>query len=150
MPLCHLRRRAIAAALLIGVAGCKGAPSLPMAPSDLTSGVSIYEHANFLGDSALLTTSYRDLSDFKGPCEHSDTDANGNTSSTYDWSDCVSSIRVAQGWRAVIYRDSNYRGQSVEVNADAPNLQLVPGTCSHDGLNDCMTSIKVIAPGQAF
>ena len=146
MPLCHRRRRAIAVALLIGMAGCKAAPSLPTAPSDLTNGVSIYEDANFLGDSALLTASTKDLADFKGPCEHSDTDGNGNTSFSYDWSDCVSSIRVAQGWRAVIYRDSNYRGQSVEVNADAPNLQLVAGTCSHDGLNDCVTSIKIIAP----
>jgi hypothetical protein len=146
MGLCMPRRRGIAVALLVGMAGCKGAPSLPMAPSDLTSGVSIYEDANFLGDSALLTASTKDLADFKGPCEHSDTDGNGNTSFSYDWSDCVSSIRVAQGWRAVIYRDSNYRGQSVEVNADAPNLQLVSGTCSHDGLNDCVTSIKIIAP----
>ena len=88
-------------------------PSLPTAPSDLTSGVSIYEHANFSGDSALLTTSYTNLSEFKGPCEHCDTDANGSVLYTYDWNDCVSSVKLAQGWRAVIYRDSNYRGQAV-------------------------------------
>jgi len=149
MPLCLPRRRGIAIALLIGMAGCETL-SLPTAPSDLISGVSIYEHANFLGDSALLTASSTDLSDFRGPCEHSDTDANGTTSFTYDWNDCVSSVRVAQGWWAVIYRDSNYRGQSREVTADLPNLQLAAGTCSHDGLNDCVTSIKVIAPGRAF
>ena len=142
----QLPRRAIAIALLIGIAGCEGAPRLPAAPSDLTSGVSIYEHANFLGDSALLTISYTDLSDFKGPCEHTDSDANGSTSVTFDWNDCVSSIKVAQGWRAIIYRDSNHRGQSLEVTADLPNLQLAAGTCSHDGRNDCVTSIKVIAP----
>ena len=62
----------------------------------------------------------------------------------------MSSVKVAQGWRAVIYRDTDYRGQALEVTADAPNLQLVAGTCSHDGLNDCITSIKVIAPGHAF
>ena len=149
MSLCHLRRRAIAVALLIGLAGCEAA-SLPTAPSDLTTGVSIYEHANFLGDSALLTTSYTNLSKFTGPCEHSGTDANGSVSYTYDWNDCVSSVKVAQGWRAVIYRDTNYRGDALEITADAPNLQLVSGDCSHDGLNDCITSIKVIAPGHAF
>jgi hypothetical protein len=143
------RRHTIALLLLIGLAGCE-LDSLPTAPSDLTSGVSIYEHANYLGDSALLTTSHTDLSDFKGPCEHSDSDGNGNVSYTYDWNDCVSSLKVAQGWRAVIYRDTNYRGQTLEVTADAPNLQLVAGSCSHDGLNDCVTSIKVIAPGQPF
>jgi Peptidase inhibitor family I36 len=142
-------RRAIALGLLIGIGGCEMA-SLPSAPSDLTSGVSIYEHANFSGDSALLTTSSTNLSDFKGPCEHSDTDANGHTSYTYDWNDCMSSVRVAPGWRAVIYRDTNYRGQSLELTADAPNLQLVAGECSHDGLNDCITSVKVIKPGHAF
>lgn len=142
-------RRAAPVVLLAGLAGCGGA-SLPTAPSDLTQGVSIYEHANFLGESALLTASEQDLADFKGPCEHSDTDQYGNTSYTYDWNDCVSSLRVAPGWRAIVYRDSRYRGQSLELTADAPNLQLVAGTCSHDGLNDCVTSIKVIAPGAPF
>ena len=150
MPLHQRPRRGLTIGLLIGVTGCQGAPSLPTAPSDLTSGVSIYEHANFLGDSALLTISYDDLSDFKGPCEHSESDANGTTSVTFDWNDCVSSVKVAQGWRAIIYRDSNYRGQSLDVAADLPNLQLAAGTCSHDGLNDCVTSIKIIAPGRAF
>ena len=149
MSLNGQRRRGLALALLIGMAGCEMA-SLPTAPSDLTSGVSIYEHANFSGDSALLTTSSTNLSEFKGPCEHTETDADGTASSSYDWNDCVSSLRVAQGWRAVIYRDTNYRGQALEFTADAPNLQRVAGTCPHDGLNDCITSIKVIAPGHAF
>ena len=88
-PSRHGRRR-IALALLVGMAGCE-MPSLPMAPSDLTSGVSIYEHANFLGNSALLTESNTDLSEYDGPCEHAD----GETT-IHDWNDCVSSIRVAQ------------------------------------------------------
>ena len=52
---------------------------------------------------------------------------------TYDWNDCVSSVRVAQGWRAVIYRDTDYDGQSVELTADAPNLQLVRGRARTTG-----------------
>ena len=144
MPHSGHRRRGIALALLIGLAGCE-MPSLPTAPSDLTSGVSIYEHANFQGNSALLAESNTDLSDYDGPCEHDD----GETT-IHDWNDCVSSVRVAPGWRAIAYRDTDYRGQSVELSVDAPNLQLVAGSCSHEGLNDCITSIKVIAPGHAF
>ncbi len=144
MPPSRYGRRRIALALLVGMAGCE-MPSLPMAPSDLTSGVSIYEHANFLGNSALLTESNTDLSEYDGPCEHDEGDY-----TIHDWNDCVSSIRVAPGWRAIAYRDTDYRGQSVDLSADAPNLQLVAGSCSHDGLNDCITSIKVIMPGRPF
>ena len=93
----------------------------------------------------MLAESNTDLSDYDGPCEHDD----GETT-THDWNDCVSSVRVAPGWRAIAYRDTDYRGQSVELSADAPNLQLVAGSCSHEGLNDCITSIKIIPPGHAF
>jgi hypothetical protein len=55
----------------------------------------------------------------------------------------MSSIRVAPGWRATIYRDTGFDGQSLDISQDVPNLQLVPGTCSHDGLNDCISSIRV-------
>jgi hypothetical protein len=141
-------RRTVTLGLLVGVGACEMS-SLPTAPSDLTSGVSIYEHANFAGDSALLTTSYDDLSEFSGPCEHSESDGYGTTH-YYDWNDCMSSLKVAGGWRAIIYRDDDYKGQSMEITSDVSNLQLVGGSCSHDGLNDCITSIKVIAPGHAF
>jgi hypothetical protein len=144
MPSCHACRQGLAIALLAGMAGCEY-ESLPMAPSDLTSGVSLWEHANFQGNSALLTESQTNLANFNGPCAHDDGDA-----TSHDWNDCVSSVKVAPGWRAVIYRDDDYDGESVQLTADAPNLQLVPGGCSHEGLNDCVTSIKVIAPGRAF
>ena len=32
------------------------------------------------------------------------------------------------------------RRQSLEVTQDVANLQLLPGSCSHDGLNDCISS----------
>ena len=124
-------------------AGCE--KSLPSAPSELLTGVTLYEDANFRGRSAHLTSDVRDLKDFDGPCEHTSSDANG-TSTIHDWNDCVSSIRVAPGWRVEAYRDDNFRGQSISASADVPNLQLVAGTCDHDGLNDCITSVRVIAP----
>lgn len=144
MSVWNPRRRGLALALLLALVGCETA-SLPMAPSEFTHGVVLWEHANFLGNSALLTESQLNLADFSGPCEH---DAGDSTFK--DWNDCVSSVRVAPGWRAIIYRDADYDGQSVELTADAPNLQLVRGDCPHDGLNDCVTSVKLIAPGRAF
>lgn len=129
---------------MIGACEVFELPELPTAPSDVTSGVSIYEHANFLGASALITEDVRDLKNFHGPCKHQPDDPEEDP--FYDWNDCISSIRVASGWRAVIYRDDNFRGQSLEVNADVGNLQLVAGRCDHDGLNDCITSIRVREP----
>ena len=141
--------RRASVALLIGLSAC-GGTELPTAPSDLVEGISIYEHANYLGESALLVDSSMHLSDFKGPCEHTSTDSNGSTSSYYDWADCISSIRITPGWRAILYRDNDYKGESIELLADAPNLQLVSGTCDHDGLNDCVSSIKIIPRGRPF
>ena len=121
--------------------------NLPGAPSELTTGITIYENANFGGASALLTKDVSDLRDFNGPCEVTTTltlpNGSVQTSTTRTWNDCISSIRVAPGWRATVYRDDDFKGQSLEVAADVPNLQLVPGSCDHDGLNDCITSIRV-------
>ena len=71
---------------------------LPMAPTAFAAGVILYEHANFLGNSAHLTADVADLQDFRGPC------ISGDDASTRDWNDCVSSVRVAPGWRVTLYR----------------------------------------------
>lgn len=139
------RARFVLAGLVSALAGCDK-DSLPTAPSDLAQGISIYEDANYLGTSALITTDVKDLKDFDGPCEHTDTDGMGVSTTYHDWNDCVSSIRIAAGWRAIVFRDDDFSGQRLEVMGDVPNLQLVAGSCNHDGLNDCITSIKLFAP----
>jgi hypothetical protein len=136
----------VSTVLLTLVAACQ--KKLPTGPSDLAEGVIVYEHANFQGTSAHLTQSVADLRDFKGPCEHTSSTENG-TDTTLDWNDCISSIRVASGWQVEVFRDGNYRGQSHRSTADVPNLQLTQGTCDHDGLNDCATSIRVSRSGMA-
>lgn len=143
-------RVCVGSAILLAQVAC-GQDDLPGGPSDLIQGVTIYEHANFQGDSAHLTSSVPDLEHFKGPCEHetSSGDSLAPTSVSYDWNDCVSSIRVAPGWRVQAYRDDDYSGQSLTASSDVANLQLVPGTCDHEGLNDCVTSLRVIAPTAA-
>jgi hypothetical protein len=119
------------------LAGC--AQDLPLEPSGLTTGVVVYEHANFLGDSAHITEDIRDLRDFRGPCEHTDSDGYRY----YNWNDCISSVRVAPGWRATLYRDDGYRDDAIEITSDHSNLQLVNHDCPKDGLNDCVSSIRV-------
>lgn len=117
--------------------GCS--PSeLPMAPTALTTGVILYEHANFLGNSAHLTADLPDLRDFRGPCLH------GEDASSRDWNDCVSSVRVAPGWRATLYRGPNFHDDALEITEDVANLQLVPEhDCDQGGLNDCVSSVRV-------
>ena len=128
--------------LAAGGAGCETS-RLPTAPSDLASGIVVYEDANYLGRSAHITEDIRDLRDVRGPCEHYESEAAGGGRYTYDWNDCISSVRVAPGWRATLYRDGGYRDDELAITADVPNLQLVNHDCPHDGLNDCVTSIRV-------
>jgi hypothetical protein len=123
-------------AILAMLSGCE--MTLPGAPSDLTAGIVVYEHANYLGESAHITKDIKDLKDIdRGPCE---------TDDGSDWNDCISSVRVAPGVTVTLYRDPNFRGESIEVSADVANLQLVMGSCPHDGLNDCVTSIRMERP----
>ena len=125
---------------------CGGQGMLPAAPSDVTAGLTLYEHANYEGGSALLTQSIGDLTDFKGPCEHEVDGYDGTSTTFYDWNDCISSIRLAPGWRATVYRDTDYEGDSVVVTGNLSNLQLVAGRCAHDGMNDCISSIRLTPP----
>jgi len=140
------RTGALAAAIAL-LAACMD--ELPTAPDQVTTGITIYKDANYLGGSALVTRDTSDLRDVSGPCTWSVTTTSSDgtpfTTSGSNWNDCISSVRVAPGWRATIYRDDDYGGQSLELTEDAPNLQLVRGSCPHDGMNDCITSIRVRA-----
>ncbi len=131
--------RGVVIAALMGP-GCTQLTDLPMAPSELTSGVIVYEHANFSGASAHVTGDIADLSKFNGPCAHDDDE--GGT--FYDWNDCISSVRVAAGWTATLYRATGYKDDSVVLTADAGNLQtFTQHDCPKTGLNDCVSSIRV-------
>lgn len=132
-------RQAFVLAGLTLFAGCE--KSLPTAPAELTSGIVIYEHSNYMGASAHVTEDIKNLEDVQGPCIKSESNGTRNV-----WGDCISSIRVAPGWRATIYRDDGYDGDRLDVTQDVPNLQLVSGDCSKGGFNDCVSSIRVIRP----
>ena len=121
--------------------------SLPTGPSELTTGITIYQHADYLGESAHVTQDIKDLKDFKGPCERIESVGGTATLDFHDeWDDCISSVRVSPGWRATLYRDDDFNGDRLEVPSDIPNLQLVTGKCDKGGFNDCVTSIRVFRP----
>ena len=135
----HSRASGLVTAIaLAGLAHGCSPTELPMAPTPFTAGIILYEHANFLGNSAHLTGDVSDLRDFRGPCFE------GDDASSRDWNDCVSSVRVAPGWRTTLYRDPNYRDDALEITADVANLQLVrEHDCDEGGLNDCVSSVRV-------
>jgi hypothetical protein len=135
----HFRASGLITAIALAALAYGCTPTeLPMAPTALTAGVILYEHANFLGNSAHLTADIADLRDFRGPCFE------GDDASSRDWNDCVSSVRVAPGWRATLYRGANYGDDSLEITEDVANLQLVrQHDCDRGGLNDCVSSVRV-------
>jgi hypothetical protein len=65
-------------------------PRLPTAPFELTTGIVVYERADYLGESAHLTQDIRPLNSFAGGCTWTDDEG-----TSYSWDDCISSIRVA-------------------------------------------------------
>ena len=77
------------------------------------------------------------LADVEGPCVKGDAE-----SAAARWDDCVSSVRVMPGWRATLYRDREFRGESFTITEDSADLTRVSGPCS-GSFNDCVSSIRV-------
>ena len=129
--------------LMTPLLGCRG--SLPSAPSDLTQGIVVYEHADFLGGSAHIIEDIKDLKDFRGPCLGFEASGTG-VDPVDNWNDCISSVRVAPGWRVFLYRDDDFDGDQLQVVEDIRNLQFAAGRCDKGGFNDCTTSIRLLRP----
>lgn len=115
---------------------------LPTAPSELTTGIVVYQHANYLGESAHLTTDVKNLEDFTGPCDKSD----GSGDTKFSWGDCISSVRLAPGWQATLYKDDSFEDDQLQVTEDIPNLTFSRGDCAKGGFNDCTSSLRVFQP----
>jgi hypothetical protein len=108
-----------------------------LGPTPPDQGIVIYIHAQFAGPSQEMNADAPDLQQVEGPC------STGEEGARPTWSDCVSSVRVLPGWSATLYRDDDFRGNSVTVTADTPSLRQLPGPC--DGsFNDCVSSIRVV------
>lgn len=117
------------------LAGC-GSDLMTLGPTPADQGIVIYIHADFAGSAQAIATDVHDLTKTEGPC------SSGEEGEKPSWRRCVSSVRVFPGWSATLYRDDDFKGRSITVTSDAPNLRTLPGPC--DGtFNDCVTSIRV-------
>jgi hypothetical protein len=128
--------RMFLASLLALPIACSNQPLEILGPTPGDEGITFYLHAGFAGPSQAVNHDVGNLSKVEGPC------SSGAEGETPTWSRCVSSVRVAPGWTATLYRDSEFRGRSVTLTSDAPNLKELPGPCEGT-FNDCVMSMKV-------
>jgi Peptidase inhibitor family I36 len=74
----------------------------------ISDGICVYDRPNYQGRSQCWNAG-EDLSNLAG------------------WGDRISSIRIFGRANAFVYRDSGFRGESILVDRDIPNLAQVPG-----------------------
>jgi hypothetical protein len=121
--------------LTLWIPGCSD-PLEVLGPTPAGEGITIYLHADYAGPSQAINHDVGDLEKVEGPCTH------GAEGEEPTWNDCMSSVRVEPGWSVTLYRDDDFKGRSVTLTADTPNLRELPGPC--DGsFNDCVSSIRV-------
>jgi Peptidase inhibitor family I36 len=128
-----IRRRSLL--LLTLLVGCGSVSALGPTPAD--EGIVIYPHASFIGPAQGINVDVPNLGKVQGPCS---TGAEGEVPS---WNDCVSSVRVLPGWTATLYEDPDYKGRSMRLTGDAPDLTALGGPCKNSTFNDCVSSIRV-------
>ena len=121
--------------IALAAAACGGSIRT-LGPTPAGEGIVIYMHADFAGPAQAVNVDVADLGRVEGSC------SSGSEGETPTWADCVSSVKVMPGWTATLYRNPNYKGESVSVTADTPNLQTLRGPCK-DSFNDCVSSIRV-------
>jgi hypothetical protein len=134
-----MKRAAILCAGVVSVTLLPGCESelVTLGPTPPEQGIIIYIDANFAGSSQAIDVDVTDLTNTQGPCSR------GGEGEKPTWRECVSSVRVFPGWSATLYRDDAFRGRSVSITSDTPNLEAIPGPC--DGtFNDCVSSIRVV------
>src|SRR5687767_13662145 len=110
-------------------AGC-GSGFQTLGPTPAGEGIVIYMHADFAGPSQRINVDVADVGIVEG------SRSSGGEGEAPTWAHCVSSVKVLPGWSATLYRDKNYRGESVSVTSDTPNLKTLRGPCK-DTFNDC-------------
>lgn len=136
------RNRVLAVALCAASATTcdnSGDTIFPSAPTSLTGGIAVYDGTNFSGTSAYIDGDVEELTEYQGPCDESE-DTMGS------WDDCISSIRVAAGVKAVIFADTGFKGFAVTIDRDVADLGLLVGPCRRGSMNNCVSSIRVRLP----
>lgn len=103
-------------------AGCGDSPTGP------TQGVTVYVDKDFEDGGRVFDGDAVDLNLIAGPCDGS-------------WNDCISSIRIPNGWEVTIFEDDSFDGDSLTLISDTPDLNDVRGPCGDDW-DDCISSLQ--------
>jgi peptidase inhibitor family I36 len=93
--------------------------------------IVIYQHSNFGGDDQALIASQSDLDNLPG-C--------GGAGA--DWNDCISSIRIPNGWEITVWEQDNFVGPSMTFTADVSDLNRQTGPCGGNW-DDCISSLQI-------
>ncbi len=102
-------------------------------PTRPSTGVRVYHLSSYQGISLVFGGDEQNLEHVLGPCD-------GN------WDDCISSIRVPEGWQAVLYEHPDFDGRSLTLASDMDDLsrENFNGWSGCDGdWDDCASSIRV-------
>jgi hypothetical protein len=120
--------------LLIGGWGCGAAPTEPSEP---LQAVVIYQDESFAGSSVQLLADVQDLAELTSGCVKE-----SGALPRINFDDCVSSVRVPEGWIVTLYEDPRFGGTSLTLTSDLPDLKMLPGRCG-GSFNDCASSIRL-------
>lgn len=125
---------------LMVLAGCGSAPTEPTP----AQGVTIFARTSYDGPSQLLLEDVVDLKRLRDGPQPDGDECAPKLLGPEQWTDCVSSIRVAAGWQATVYAHDSFRGDSLIVTSDIPDLrQIMSQGCPLSGWDDCISSMRV-------
>ena len=65
----------------------------------------MYQHPDFRGDSYTFVRDFNNFDDLRGPCGTVDPPV-------ASWDDCVSSLKIAEGWEAIAFERDDFGGQA--------------------------------------
>lgn len=114
--------------VLVLLAACEGSPIDPTDQAGLvpSSGILIFARADYGGPYRSFVRDVSDLSLVDDEPQPAASECASKLFGQEYWTDCVSSIKVADGWQAVVYVHDTFRGDSLTVTSDIPDLSRIP------------------------
>ena len=123
------------------LAGC-GSDPVGLAPIE---GVTVFARVDYEGP---RRTFLEDVMDFKLVRDNPQPDEDECYDKVFgqeQWTDCISSIRVAAGWQAIVYVHDTFRGDTLIVTSDIPDLRGIQAPdCQTMSWDNCISSMRVM------